>query len=120
AGGIAEHGAAEGIGGEQAVQISAGDAAIGADGAFGSARNMGEGTGRIGAGGGAHMNVVAGNGGAGGCVDGVFDAELLDGGEGGFDIEQAEAGTGAGGAFDAIGIGNGAAKHLVAAANAQD
>ncbi len=66
------------------------------------------------------MHVIAGDGLSALHMHRRFEAELLGGSKDRVDRKETEARAGAGRAFDAIGIGNGAAQHLVAAANAED
>ena len=80
---------------------------------------MGEGAGAIGAGGSADVDLIAFEGTACGLMNAAHRAQRLIGDHDRFDVEEVEALHGAGGAFDAIRVVDGAAEHLIATADAE-
>src|SRR5262249_5135587 len=119
-----EDGAAEAVGGKEAVEIAPGDEAVGALRALRPRRRaVAEPEQRAGGrcpGRRADLHLVAAHRLAGGEIDAAYLAQGLGVTEHGFDLDEAEPRRLAGGAFDTLGVGDAAPEHLVAGAEPKD
>lgn len=120
AGNMTQKSPTEAVSGKQTVQIGALYSTVSADCTLVLGTNPGKWSRHIGAGADAYMHVIARYGCTRRQVNGVFDPQLLDRRQDGFDFEKTQTPAYAGRAFDAVRVGDGMAQHLIPTANADD